>query len=841
MRVDGHRLTYTRSPNSDVGVFQSLVHRIGSKFTYYQVQVVNYGTSGMIGVGLAHKEYPLNRQPGWNRGSIGYHCDDGRLFCENGFGQCIYSEAQQGDIIGCGVSDVVLCNPCKAIVFFTHNGVKLGEMTFPVPEGGLYPTVGLHSQGEVIDIDFESKWSDSSSPHGMNRLRHELVYVEGDRIAYVGNQAKDVGAFQVCDRPMNHSFSYYEVTVVNNGSKGTIAVGLASCDYPLESQPGWKVGSVAYHCDDGKLYMTSGRGQKFYMPSKQGDVIGCGICSFQEPDRQATVFFTHNDTKIGTVTVAVPHRGLFPTVGLHSAGEVVKVDVDVRWNDKDGSLFSASDRYKHVQVADNTIWYVESWRNEVGVFQATTQPMTPSQPYFEVRIVEVGAQCTIGVGIARKNYPLNMQPGWCRGSVAHHCDDGKLFNESGFGQPFYKAACKGDVIGCGIRSLSQQAVVFFTRNGMKIGETTIALPSGGFYPTVGLHSRGEVVQINFAAQWVEKGVRYERVQVNGDRISFNSIDQIQIGCFQALGKSMNDEGRYFEVEIVNCGPHGHIGIGVAHPDYSLREFPGWATGSIAYHCDDGKLYEAVGTGKAFHSPSKPLDVIGCGVSKIIKSDPRTIEIFFTKNGVMMGQATVVTPVGGFSPIVGFYQDPGTVRINLTATGPVYAPVSVFSSERIRVQGNRFQYAGDSTTRVGCYQLASHQLDSQFSYFEMTIVSSGSNGASGIGVTYKGYPLNSMPGWLKNSVGFHGDDGQLFCGVYQGQPFHSPAKEGDVIGCGLKLSHGKPRVFFTCNGTKVGEVPVNIPDGGFYPTIGMHDEGEEVDVNFSVIWREDNCN
>lgn len=502
--VDGCRLTYNRQNNA-VGVFQSLAYPFGSKFTYYQVQIINYGTRGTIGIGLAHKEYALNRQPGWDKASIGYHCDDGRLFYENGSGHCIYSAAQQGDIIGCGVSNIIYSNPCRAVVFFTHNRLKLGEITVIVPDGGLYPTVGLHSQGEVVNIDCESKWNDSSCSKGMNRLRHELVFVKGNEVAYVGNQANDVGVFQVCDRPMNHSFSYYEVTVMDEGFRGTIGIGLARHDYPFKNQPGWATGSVAYHCDDGKLYLESGQGWKFYQPIKRGDTIGCGISSFQRSCQKATVFFTHNNSKIGTVIVAIPHGGLFPTVGLHSTGEVVKLNVAVSWNDTHSSLqlFTASNRFERVEVAGNTIRYKENQRNEVGVFQVIKQPLTPSQPYFEVHIVKEGEQCAIGVGIARKDYPLNKQPGWRHGSVAYHCDDGKLYKESG-SRHFSEAAKKGDVVGCGISSFSPQAVVFFTKNRMKIGETMIALPSGGFFPTVGLHSRGEVVKINLAAQWTTR-------------------------------------------------------------------------------------------------------------------------------------------------------------------------------------------------------------------------------------------------------------------------------------------------------------------------------------------------
>lgn len=838
VRVLGCRVTYTGSLTNDVGVFQSLHQCIGNDLTYYQVQVVNYGFTGMISIGLAHNEYPLNRHPGWDRGSIAYHCDNGRLFYESNHGQCIHDVAQQGDRIGCGVSKVISSNPSRVVVFFTHNDMKLGEVTIPVQDGGLYPTVGLSSLGGVIDINFESIWNDGACSQSDN-VRHECVYVDGDTVSYIGNQANDVGVFQMCGQCLSDSFPYFEVTVMNYGSKGSIAVGLADCNYPLTCQPGWKAGSVSYHCDNGELYMESEHGQSFYKPSRQGDVIGCGVLSFQESEQQAIVFFTHNNNKIGEVSFTVPPGGFFPTIGLHSSGEVVKIDVNVVWDDTDGSwsVAQTSDRYNnvYVQATDNTIRYTENWRNDVGVFQAITKQMTPRQPYFEVRIVEAGEQCAIGVGIARKSCPLNMQPGLFCGSIAYHCDDGKLFQDCGSSDQAFGTATKGDIIGCGVKFLSQHVVVFFTRNGMKLIETTASIPTGGFYPTVGLQSCGEV-QINFDGQWIEIGTYHKQVQINGDRVIFSGKNQI--GCFQALRKSMDWVGNYFEVEIMNCGTHGYIAIGLACLGYPLNRMPGWEPGSIAYHCDNGKLYEAKSGGRAFHSPSRSRDVIGCGVSRIIKLDPRMVEIFFTKNGVMMGQVTISTPTEGFFPTIGFYSEPGKVRVNLTAMGPVYHPISDFLSEGIQIQGNRLVYAGNRITRIGCYQLACQKLDSQFFYFEMTVVTVGANGASGIGVTHKQYPLNSMPGQEKDSVSFHGYSGQLFCGIGEGQPFHSPISEGDVIGCGLSLQNSQSRIFFTLNGTKIGAVSVNVPDEGFYPTIWMFSEGEAVDINFSVMWLKD---
>lgn len=44
----------------------------------------------------------------------------------------------------------------------------------------------------------------------------------------------------------------FQVTLMDTGVRGTIAVGLVPQFYKLDHQPGWLPHSVAYHADDGK-------------------------------------------------------------------------------------------------------------------------------------------------------------------------------------------------------------------------------------------------------------------------------------------------------------------------------------------------------------------------------------------------------------------------------------------------------------------------------------------------------------------------------------------------------------------------------------------------------------
>ena len=48
---------------------------------------------------------------------------------------------------------------------------------------------------------------------------------------------------------------------------------------------------------------------------------------------------------------------------------------------------------------------------------------------FTTQIVDPGSSCFIAIGLARKDYPKNRHPGWNKGSIAYHADDGKVIND----------------------------------------------------------------------------------------------------------------------------------------------------------------------------------------------------------------------------------------------------------------------------------------------------------------------------------------------------------------------------------------------------------------------------
>lgn len=123
---------------------------------YFEITIKNKGRDGYIGIGLCAGSTSMNRLPGWEKHSYGYHGDDGNAFCFSGTGKKYGPTFSSDDVIGCCVN--FLDHTC----FYTKNGQKL-EVAFrdlDRKEGvgksptKLYPCVGLRTPGEEIEANF---------------------------------------------------------------------------------------------------------------------------------------------------------------------------------------------------------------------------------------------------------------------------------------------------------------------------------------------------------------------------------------------------------------------------------------------------------------------------------------------------------------------------------------------------------------------------------------------------------------------------------------------------------------------------------------------------------------
>ncbi|KAF3621927.1 putative F-box protein-like [Capsicum annuum] len=87
---------------------------------------------------------------GWELNSYGYHGDDGLLYRGQAKGETFGPVYSTGDTVGGGI------NYASQELFFTKNGAVVGAV-FKDVKGPLFPTVAVHSQHEVVNVNFGKK------------------------------------------------------------------------------------------------------------------------------------------------------------------------------------------------------------------------------------------------------------------------------------------------------------------------------------------------------------------------------------------------------------------------------------------------------------------------------------------------------------------------------------------------------------------------------------------------------------------------------------------------------------------------------------------------------------
>ena len=171
--VSGNEISYTvTTEGEEVGVIQATKPLTPEK-PFYEVTIVDGGTQSWIGVGLADVTYALDKQPGWDQASIGYHADDGMLYRAPIPDEMSKSgrpapmpltgkpfPVSTGDKIGVGVEfdkmgKEASQNPRR--VFFSKNGVYLGSVLVERQySAAMFPTVGFNSPGAKATVDFDA-------------------------------------------------------------------------------------------------------------------------------------------------------------------------------------------------------------------------------------------------------------------------------------------------------------------------------------------------------------------------------------------------------------------------------------------------------------------------------------------------------------------------------------------------------------------------------------------------------------------------------------------------------------------------------------------------------------
>ena len=285
--------------------------------------------------------------------------------------------------------------------------------------------------------------------------------VEGDIFSFRG-EGGSVGVVKILE-PMSPMLNYYEYQIVCRGRKCAIGVGVGEQGYPLDRMPGWNRNGIGYHADDGRMFHQDGFGRAFGSTCTEGDRMGCGVDYDGECEAgYINIFFTKNGKQVGDfIKMRRPLFGLYPIIGLHSVGE--KVRYLGHWRripdglqepmEEECSPSSYWLRSNAIQFLNDglTLEYRGNGldKQDVGIAQAKFR-MDQTNHYFEMEILASGKEGWLALGLAKSTYPLHRHPGWNKGSVGYHADNGQLYKEKGIGEAFGPPCSEGDIMGCGI-------------------------------------------------------------------------------------------------------------------------------------------------------------------------------------------------------------------------------------------------------------------------------------------------------------------------------------------------------------------------------------------------------
>ncbi|CAB4472708.1 unnamed protein product [Rhizophagus irregularis] len=152
---------------------------------YYEITISSNPNNDktIIAIGLATKNYSINRLPGCDTHSVGFHSDEGKTFHNEGYTGTKYAEkwGKVNDVIGCGYC------PNTGQIFFTMNGKNLG-IAYTSLFYNWYPTIGSNGFCS-LNVNFGQKEFKYKEANGMsvagiisqellNKIEKEIINVE---------------------------------------------------------------------------------------------------------------------------------------------------------------------------------------------------------------------------------------------------------------------------------------------------------------------------------------------------------------------------------------------------------------------------------------------------------------------------------------------------------------------------------------------------------------------------------------------------------------------------------------------------------------------------------------
>ena len=288
------------------------------------------------------------------------------------------------------------------------------------------------------------------------------------------------------------------------------------------------------------------------------------------------------------------------------------------------------------------------------------------------------------------------------------------------------------------------------------------------------------------------------------------------------------------MEILSKGRLG-IAIGVVPTDFPLLEAPGWSHGSVAYHTDNGCLYNSNMKGKDFGPVPHVGDTIGCGV-ELMPNNTKFCFVFFTYNGFEIGRVRATLPEKGFHPGIALTSKKDKIAVRFMETfKPKFPNLDTSFIGVMRINNCSYSHQIVQFSGTGNSAFSQAPAMAQFAipmhndrrYFAANIVRS--KDIILIGLAIKDYPMKYALGATSISIAYDTVRGNIKA-VYCPDSFmnlEAPiCRVGDTVGCGISLNETESKdeapgcVFFTRNGTLVKTVALIELLEDLYPVVGF---------------------
>jgi len=517
--------------------------------------------------------------------------------------------------------------------------------------------------------------------------------------------------------------------------------------------------------------------------------------------------------------------------------------------------------------------------------------------YYELEILDEGRNAAMSFGFGGAKTELGFMCGWTWESVGYHGANGTLGchpqpeHNASYG-PRYR---RGDVVGAGLDK--EAGMAFFTHNGRRFRNVrlndvsvfncpAVSFDSGSTTERVRLNfggARGQAFKYNHATysepiaalpddfpykyvhpkcSWLmtfDRPLELKRLMPHrGPPGNTNSAGTVILvdGDEYKLRPLPGSNVLYYELTFLNDGGTAWCSFGFGGAKTEVGFMCGWTHQSVGYHSQQGTLgcHPHAGHNSTMGPRWRTGDVVGAAL------DRERGVVWFTLNGKRIkddfGQAKEISfpDCSAFTAAAVSFDTGSTtekVRLNFGNEPFRYgAPVSrPFDEDDPRCSNlidwptkMEMQRRSDMVRRGAATAVLDHDsfrlralpAAPALLYYEITLLNAGEQSMGCIGFGPRRTRRDRAPGWDAGSIGYHGDDGKLFCAglLGNGTSYAETWQAGDVIGAALDRA-GK-RVFFTRNGVKLRDVDVTTIVGTLDVAIVAFGTGattERIKLNF----------